>query len=92
MKTNNKPTKSDKIRLKHTHTNPINIPWKSSTTHSKTHKIGPLGADQDLEEHTVKRLTWEAEAEGRARTDEPKVGTGEGWGRHWTYSMAIQPA
>ena len=63
-------------------TNPkINIPWKSSTTHSKTHKIGPLGADQDLEEHTVKRLTWEAEAEGRARTDEPKVGTGEGLGK-----------
>lgn len=40
-------------------------------------------ADQDLEEHTVRRLTWEAEAEGRARTDEPKVGTfwaGDGTG------------
>ena len=29
---------------------------------------------QELEEHTVKRLVWEAEAEGRARTDEAKVG------------------
>ncbi|CAJ1403535.1 unnamed protein product [Effrenium voratum] len=28
---------------------------------------------QELEAHTLRRLTWEAEAERRARTDEPKV-------------------
>ena len=30
-------------------------------------------APQELESHTVKRLTWEAEAERFARTDEPKA-------------------
>jgi len=30
-------------------------------------------ARQELEAHTVQRLKWEAEAERRARTDEPKV-------------------
>ena len=34
----------------------------------------PTLSPQELEEHTVKRLVWEAEAEGRARTDEAKVG------------------
>jgi len=40
--------------------------------------INPLAqkveeATKELEEHTVKRLVWEAEAEGRARTDEAKL-------------------
>ena len=40
---------------------------------ARFHRCHP-GPPQELEDHTVKRLVWEAEAESRARTDEAKVG------------------